>query len=102
MYFSSPLAQKGRELLHSTEHRTGERKGCHLNTRENSSSSLQNGNRNTGVDNMLDNPLKLVWKKTIRWWFWRQKTRKLISQVMEYKKQVNDLLLMEAPETEQE
>lgn len=64
MYFSSPIVQKGRELFHSKEPGTGQCKGCHLNAGANSSSSLQNGNRNTGVDNMPDNPLKLVWKKT--------------------------------------
>lgn len=64
MYFSSPLVQKGRELFHSKEPGTGQCKGCHLNAGANSSTSLQNGNRDTGVDNMPDNPLKLVWKKT--------------------------------------
>lgn len=64
MYFSSPLVQRGRELFHSKEPGTGQCKGCHLNAGANSSSSLQNGNRDTGVDNMPDNPLKLVWKKT--------------------------------------
>ncbi|NOQ13078.1 MAG: hypothetical protein GQ583_01175 [Methyloprofundus sp.] len=64
MYFSSPIVQKGRELFHSKEPGTGQCKGCHLNAGANSSSSLQNGNRNTGVDNMPDSPLKLVWKKT--------------------------------------
>jgi len=63
MYFSSPIVQKGRELFHSKEPGTGQCKGCHLNAGANSSSSLQNGNRNTGVDNMPDNLLKLVWKK---------------------------------------
>lgn len=64
MYFSSPIVQKGRELFHSKEPGTGQCKGCHLNAGANSSSSLQNGNRDTGVDNMPDSPLKLVWKKT--------------------------------------
>ena len=64
MYFSSPLVQKGRELFHSKEPGTGQCKGCHVNAGANSSSSLQNGNRNTGVENMPDNPLKIVWKQT--------------------------------------
>lgn len=64
MFFSSPIVQKGRELFHSKEPGTGQCKGCHLNAGANSSSSLQNGNRDTGVDNMPDNLLKLVWKKT--------------------------------------
>ncbi|MCK5355270.1 MAG: hypothetical protein KAJ63_09140, partial [Methyloprofundus sp.] len=63
MYFSSPIVQKGRELFHSKEPGTGQCKGCHLNAGANSSSSLQNGNRNTGVENMPDNPLKLVWNE---------------------------------------
>lgn len=64
MNFSSPLVQKGRELFHSKQPGTGQCKGCHFNGGANSSTSLQNGNRDTGVDNMPDNPLKLVWKKT--------------------------------------
>ncbi|WP_428353886.1 hypothetical protein [Methyloprofundus sp.] len=64
MYFSSPLVQRGRELFHSKEPGTGQCKGCHVNAGANSSSSLQNGNRNTGVENMPDNLLKLVWKQT--------------------------------------
>ncbi len=62
MFFSSPIVQKGRELFHSKEPGTGQCKGCHLNGGANSSSSLQNGNRDTGVENMPDSPLKLVWK----------------------------------------
>jgi len=64
MYFSSPIVQKGRELFHSKEPGTGQCKGCHLNAGANSSSSLQNGNRDTGVENMPDNLLKLTWNKT--------------------------------------
>lgn len=61
MSFSSPIVQKGLELFHSKEPGTGQCKGCHLNAGANSSSSLQNGNRDTGVENMPDSPLKLVW-----------------------------------------
>ena len=64
MFFSSPIVQKGRELFHSKEKGTGQCKGCHLNAGANSSSSLQNGNRDTGVENMPNNLLKLVWKPT--------------------------------------
>ncbi|MCK4493539.1 MAG: hypothetical protein KAU26_05755, partial [Methylococcales bacterium] len=64
MFFSSPIVQKGRELFHSKEAGTGQCKGCHLNAGSNSSSSLQNGNRDTGVENMPTNLLKLVWKPT--------------------------------------
>jgi len=64
MHFSSPIVQKGKELFHSKEPGTGQCKGCHLNAGANSSTSLQNGNRNTGVENMPDNLLKLVWQPT--------------------------------------
>lgn len=64
LFFSSPIVQKGRELFHSKEPGTGQCKGCHLNGGANSSSSLQNGNRNTGIEDMPDNLLKLVWEKT--------------------------------------
>lgn len=64
MYFSSPIVQKGRELFHSKEPGTGQCKGCHLNAGANSSTSLQNGNRDTGVENMPDSLLKLVWSET--------------------------------------
>jgi len=62
LFFSSPIVQKGRELFHSKEPGTGQCKGCHLDAGANSSSSLQNGNRDTGVENMPDSLLKLVWK----------------------------------------
>jgi len=64
MHFSSPIVQKGKELFHSKEPGTGQCKGCHLNAGANSSTSLQNGNRNTGVEDMPDNLLKLVWQPT--------------------------------------
>jgi cytochrome c peroxidase len=62
MHFSSPIVETGKELFHSTEPGTGQCKGCHFNAGANSSTSLQNGNRNTGVEN-LPNILKLVWQE---------------------------------------
>jgi len=64
MHFSSPIVQRGKELFHSKEPGTGQCKGCHLNAGANSSTSLQNGNRNTGVEDLPDNLLKLVWQPT--------------------------------------
>ncbi len=64
MYFSSPIVQKGRELFHSKEPGTGQCKGCHFNAGANSSTSLENGNRNTGIEAMPNNLLKLVWEPT--------------------------------------
>ncbi len=63
MRFASPLVQRGLELFHSKEEGTGQCKGCHLNGGANSSTSFQNGNRDTGVENMPDNPARIVWKK---------------------------------------
>ncbi|GAB4261818.1 MAG: hypothetical protein Kow0065_12420 [Methylomicrobium sp.] len=61
MYFSSPIVQRGRELFHSKEMGTGQCKGCHFNAGANSSTTLANGNRDTGVENMPDDPARLVW-----------------------------------------
>lgn len=63
MFFSSPVVQQGRELFHSKDQGTGMCKGCHLNGGGNSSSSGQNGNRNTGVEN-APSLAKLVWEPT--------------------------------------
>lgn len=64
MYFSSPIVQRGRELFHSKEMGTGQCKGCHFNAGANSSTTLANGNRDTGVENMPDDPARLVWSPT--------------------------------------
>ncbi len=62
LFFSSPIVQRGRELFHSKEPGTGQCKGCHFNAGATSSSSRQNGNRDTGVEDMPGNLLKLVWE----------------------------------------
>lgn len=64
MYFSSPIVQLGRELFHSTEPDTGMCKGCHFNAGANSSTTLQNANRDTGVENQPNNLARLVWAPT--------------------------------------
>jgi len=64
MTFSSPLVQRGKELFHSKDIGTGQCKGCHFNGGANSSTSLQNANRDTGVENMPENPARIVWNPT--------------------------------------
>jgi len=64
MYFSSPIVQLGRELFHSKEQGTGMCKGCHFNAGANSSTTLQNANRDTGVENQPNNLAKLIWEPT--------------------------------------
>lgn len=64
MRFTSPVVQRGLELFHSKEPGTGQCKGCHFNGGANSSTSFQNGNRDTGVENMPENPALLVWGGT--------------------------------------
>ncbi len=64
MNFSSPIVQRGRELFHSKEQGTGQCKGCHFNAGANSSTTFQNGNRDTGVENLPENPARLVWLPT--------------------------------------
>lgn len=64
LFFSSPIVQRGRELFHSKDIGTAQCKGCHLNGGANSSTSLQNGNRDTGVENMPENPARLIWSPT--------------------------------------
>lgn len=62
--FSSPVVQRGRELFHSKDLGTAQCKGCHFNAGANSSTTFQNGNRDTGVENMPENPARLTWKPT--------------------------------------
>ena len=64
MNFSSPIVQLGRELFHSKEQGTGMCKGCHFNAGANSSTSLQNANRDTGVENQPSNLARLIWNPT--------------------------------------
>lgn len=64
MFFSSPLVERGKELFHSKDIGTAQCKGCHFNGGANSSTSLQNGNRDTGVENMPENPARIVWNPT--------------------------------------
>ena len=64
MHFSSPIVELGRELFHSKEEGTGMCKGCHFNAGANSSTTLQNANRDTGVENQPNNLARLVWSKT--------------------------------------
>jgi len=64
MYFSSPIVQLGRELFHSKEQGTGMCKGCHFNAGANSSTTLQNANRDTGVENQPNNLARLLWEPT--------------------------------------
>lgn len=64
MFFSSPIVQLGRELFHSKEEGTGMCKGCHFNAGANSSTTLQNANRDTGVENQPNNLSRLVWAPT--------------------------------------
>ncbi|MFU8788274.1 MAG: hypothetical protein ACNA7G_04540 [Methylobacter sp.] len=61
MNFSSTIVQRGRDLFHSKEMGTGQCKGCHFNAGANSSTTFANGNRDTGVENMPDDPARLVW-----------------------------------------
>ncbi|NOT85888.1 MAG: hypothetical protein HOP02_14155 [Methylococcaceae bacterium] len=62
MYFSSPVVQRGRELMHSKDQGTAQCKGCHFNGSANSFTTFQNGNRDTGVENMPENPARLTWQ----------------------------------------
>ncbi len=62
MQFSSAIVQRWKELFHSKDIGTAQCKGCHFNYGANSSSSLRNGNRDTGVENMPENPAQLVWQ----------------------------------------
>jgi len=64
MDFSSPIVQLGRELFHSKEQGTGMCKGCHFNAGANSSTTLQNANRDTGVENQPNNLARLLWEPT--------------------------------------
>lgn len=64
LYFSSPVVQRGRELLHSKDQGTAQCKGCHFNGSANSFTTFQNGNRDTGVENMPENPARLTWQPT--------------------------------------
>ncbi|MDP3877251.1 MAG: hypothetical protein Q8Q50_09750 [Methylobacter sp.] len=61
MNFSSTIVQRGRDLFHSKAIGTGQCKGCHFNAGANSSTTFANGNRDTGVENMPDDPARLVW-----------------------------------------
>lgn len=62
MYFSSPVVQRGRELMHSKDQGTAQCKGCHFNGSADSFTTFQNGNRDTGVENMPENPARLTWQ----------------------------------------
>lgn len=62
LYFSSPVVQRGRELMHSKDQGTAQCKGCHFNGSANSFTTFQNGNRDTGVENMPENPARLTWQ----------------------------------------
>ncbi|MFI3135488.1 MAG: hypothetical protein QX197_01790 [Methylococcaceae bacterium] len=64
LYFSSPVVQRGRELMHSKDQGTAQCKGCHFNGSANSFTTFQNGNRDTGVENMPENPARLTWQPT--------------------------------------
>jgi cytochrome c peroxidase len=64
LYFSSPVVQRGRELLHSKDQGTAQCKGCHFNGSAISFTTFQNGNRDTGVENMPENPARLTWQPT--------------------------------------
>jgi cytochrome c peroxidase len=60
MSFRSPVVERGKELFDSKEEGTGKCKGCHNNAGANSSTTLKNGNRDTGVENLHDQPARLV------------------------------------------
>lgn len=64
LFFSSPVVQRGRELLHSKDQGTAQCKGCHFNGGAISFTTFQNGNRDTGVENMPESPLRLTWQPT--------------------------------------
>ena len=60
MRFRSPVVERGKELFDSKEEGTGKCKGCHNNAGANSSTTLKNGNRDTGVEMLPDQPARLV------------------------------------------
>ena len=71
MAFSSPIVEKGKELFHSKDPSsgpfttgTGECKGCHFHAGAISSSTLANGNRNTGIED-LPHPMHRLIDATI-------------------------------------
>lgn len=61
MHFNSALVEKGKELFNSDlGDGTGKCRGCHINAGANASITLQNGNRDNGVENQDLNPARLI------------------------------------------
>jgi cytochrome c peroxidase len=61
MKFNSPLAEQGKVLFdNKLDEGTAKCKGCHLNAGANSSTTLANGIRDTGVENLDLSPARVV------------------------------------------
>lgn len=61
MKFNSPLVEKGKLLFdNKLDEGTAKCKGCHLNAGANSSTTLANGIRDTGVENLDLSPARIV------------------------------------------